>query len=268
MYHDISSCVINNGQLSQAFNLERGVRQGCLLSPLFYCLVAECLGQAIRRDPSIEGILIPGSGSKQSKVSQYADDATLILANDYSVVKCFQIISIFKRGSGSCLNSQKTEGLWIGTFAGQSTGPVPITWVTDKLKILGVYFGNSDQELPNWEHCVSKLEKRLNLWKCRTLSLKGKAMIINTIGASRLWYTATVLPMPDWVHTRVTRVIYAFLWNGKTELVKRRTCQLPLTLGGLAVINPIEKARALKLRWVPHMGVPTYTSKWVYFARF
>ena len=83
VYHDISSCVINNGRLSQAFNLERGVRQGCPLSPLLYCLVAECLGQAIRRDPSIDGILIPGSGSKQSKVSQYVDDATLILANDY-----------------------------------------------------------------------------------------------------------------------------------------------------------------------------------------
>ena len=93
-------------------------------------------------------------------------------------------------------------------------------------------------------------------------------MVINTISASGLWYTATVLPMPDWVHTRVTRAIYASLWYGKTELVKRRTCQLPLTLGGLAVINPIEKARALKLRWVPHMGDPTYTSKWVCFARF
>ena len=69
VYHDISSCVINNGGLPRAFNLERGVRQGCSLSPLLYCLVAECLGQGIRRDPTIEGILIPGSGSKQSKVS-------------------------------------------------------------------------------------------------------------------------------------------------------------------------------------------------------
>ena len=207
VYHDILSCIFNNARLSRSFNLERGVRQGCPLSPLLYCLVAECLGQAIRRDPTIEGILIPGQGSKQSKVSQYADDATLILANDYSVVKCFQLISIFEQGSGSRLNSQKTEGLWIGMLAGRSTGPVPITWVTEKLKILGVYFGNSALEIPNQEHRVCKLEKRLNLWKCRTLSLKGKAMIINTIGALGLWYTATVLPMHEQVHTRVTRAI-------------------------------------------------------------
>ena len=268
VYTDISSQVINNGWLSASFKLERGVRQGCPLSPLLYCLVAETLGQAIRRDNRIEGIQIPGSGNKQSKVSQYADDTTLILANEFSVNKAFHIIHVFEQGSGSRLNTQKTEGLWIGTSAGRSTGPVNITWVTDKLKILGVYFGNTNLDHANWDNRVTKLEKRLQLWKSRTLSLKGKSMIINTLGASGLWYTATVLPMPDWVHTRVTKAIYDFLWNGKTEQVKRDTCQLPFAQGGLAVINPLEKARALKLRWVPGIGDPTCESKWVYFARF
>ena len=142
VYTDISSQVINNGWLSSSFKFERGVRQGCPLSPLLYCLVAETLGQAIRRDNRIEGIQIPGSGNKQSKVSQYADDTTVILANDFSVNKAFHIIHVFEQGSGSHLNTQKTEGLWIGTSAGRTTGPVNITWVTDKLKILGVYFGN------------------------------------------------------------------------------------------------------------------------------
>ena len=39
VYTDIRSNVINNGWLSQPFTLERGVRQGCPLSPLLYCLV-------------------------------------------------------------------------------------------------------------------------------------------------------------------------------------------------------------------------------------
>ena len=58
------------------------------------------------------------------------------------------------------------------------------------------------------------------------------------------------------------------MWNGKTELVKRTTCQLPFHHGGLAVINPSEKARALKLRWVPQIGDPSCTSNWVFFARY
>ena len=74
--------------------------------------------------------------------------------------------------------------------------------------------------------------------------------------------------MPEWVHTRVNTALYDFLWNSKTELVARTTCQLPLARGGLAVVHPQEKARALKLRWVPCIGDPTCDSKWVYFTRF
>ena len=268
IYSDINSVVINNGWVSPAFFLERGVRQGCPLSPLLYCLVVETLGQAIRRDTSIQGIPIPGSNNKQSKVSQYADDTTLILANDFSINKAFRIINIFERGSGSRLNSQKTEGLWLGPLAGRSYGPVNITWVTDKLKILGVYFGNANLDHANWDNRVTKLEKRLNLWHLRTLSLKGKSLIINSLGASGLWYTATVLPMPESIHTRVTKAIFKFLWNGKTEQVRRDVCQLPFDQGGLAVINPLEKSRALKLRWVPRVGDSSYESKWVYFSRY
>ena len=268
VYTDIHSSVLNNGWLSATIKLERGVRQGCPLSPLLYCLVAETLGQAIRRDDSIQGITIPGAHNKQSKVSQYADDTTLILADDYSITRSFDIINTFERGSGSRLNTQKTEGLWIGSAAGKLTGPINITWTTGKLKILGVYFGTSNVEHANWGDRITKLEKRLNLWKSRTLSLKGKSLIINSIGASGLWYTATVLPMPDWAVTRINTAIYDFLWNGKTELVKRTTCQLPLQHGGLAVINPGDKARALKLRWVPLIGDPLCSSKWVFFARY
>ena len=181
IYTGISSSVINNGWLSSSFPLQRGVRQGCPLSPLLYCLVVETLGQAIRRDSSIQGIPIPGSNNKQCKVSQYADDKTLTLANDYSITQAFNLINIFERGSGSRLNPKKTEGLWIGSHAGRTSGPVNITWVADKLKILGIYLGNATLEQANWADRVTKLETRLNLWRTRTLSLKGKSMIINTL---------------------------------------------------------------------------------------
>ena len=157
VYHYITSNVINNGWLSSPFRLERGVRQGCPLSPLLYCLVVETLGQAIRRDKTIEGIQIPGSNQQQSKVSQYADDTTLILANDYSITQCFHIVNIFEKGSRSRLNATKTEGLWIGRSAGRPSGPVNITWVTDKLKFLGLYFGNENLDHANWDNRPSKL---------------------------------------------------------------------------------------------------------------
>ena len=93
-------------------------------------------------------------------------------------------------------------------------------------------------------------------------------MIVNTLGASGLWYTSTVLPMPSWVHTRVSQAIWDFVWSGKTELLKRETCMLPCDQGGLQVVNPAEKAKALTLRWVPNLGDPEYQAKWAYFGRY
>lgn len=112
---------------------------------------------------SIQGIQILGSKNKHCKVSQYADGTTLILANDYSITHAFNLINIFKRGSGSQLNPKKTEGSWIGSYTGCTSGPVNITWVADKLKILGVYLGNANLEQANWAYRVTKLETRLNL---------------------------------------------------------------------------------------------------------
>ena len=102
-------------------------------------------------------------------MSRYADDTTLILANDYSIF-CFHIVHIFENGSGSRLNTKQTEGLSISRSAAQQTGPVKITWVKDKLKILGLYFGHANVDHANWDPRLAKLTNHLNSWKQHTLS--------------------------------------------------------------------------------------------------
>ena len=107
-------------------------------------------------------------------MSQYADDTTLILANNYSITRTFNLINVFKRGSGLRLNSKKKEGLWNGSYAGRTSGPVNITWVADKLKILGVYLGNANLEQANWADRVTKLET------CFVLQLAGDNWALST----------------------------------------------------------------------------------------
>ena len=125
--------------MTSFFEISRGAHQGDPLSSLLYTLVAEVLGAAIRNCKDIRGVRLPGS-SEESKISQYADDGNLTLADEYSITKAFEIVRIFEKGSGSKLNLDKTEGMWFGSIAGRTDDPVNIKWRTDFIKVLGIFF--------------------------------------------------------------------------------------------------------------------------------
>ena len=55
-YNEIETCTTNNGHISQFFRPERGVRQGCPLSPMLFVIVVELLSTKIRNNNIIEGI--------------------------------------------------------------------------------------------------------------------------------------------------------------------------------------------------------------------
>ena len=76
LYSHTESCILNNGWASNFFEIQRGVRQGCPLSPYLFILSAEVLATAIRKNTNIKGISI---NDVEIKLSQYADDTTLIL---------------------------------------------------------------------------------------------------------------------------------------------------------------------------------------------
>ena len=75
------------------------------------------------------------------------------------------------------------------------------------MKILGVVFGVVDTEQDNWQPKLNKLEKSLNLWKSCSLSLLGKALVVNVLGLSKLIYLARVV-LPAWALSRVNKLIW------------------------------------------------------------
>ena len=93
----------------------------------------------------------------------------------------------------------------------QKLRPFGLKWVT-KMKILGVVFG-LDIEADNWRPKLEKLEKHLNLWKSRSLSLVGKSLIFNVLGISKLLYLSALLCVPTWVISKINNLVWPFLWD-------------------------------------------------------
>ena len=67
---------MNNGWSSDFFNLGRGVTEGCPLSPYLFILCAEILSNTVRKHNEVRGIK---TFHTECKLSQYADDTTMIL---------------------------------------------------------------------------------------------------------------------------------------------------------------------------------------------
>ena len=184
------------GDLTEGISLSKGLRQGCPLSPMLYVLVAECLGCSIRASNAVNGFLVPGSGGKTTQITQYADDATLLLRDVQSINHVLNIVDTYGKGTGARLNRTKSEAMWIGKWRSCTDKPFGLKWVT-KMRILGVWFGDNTYH-DNWTARLDKLESVLNMWKTRQLSIWG---------------------------------IWCFVWSGKTELISRNTCCQKIRVG-------------------------------------
>ena len=99
-----------------------------------------------------------------------------------------------------------------------------------------------------WQKVTWKLETEVNLWKGRTLSLWGKALVINTCMVSRTVYTASVFLMPTETLTEINKVIWPFQEDNSPDLVPCEQTTRPLSEGGVGIVDISDKVRSTGMR--------------------
>ena len=171
IYNQVSSCVLHNGHASKFFLLELRVRQGCPMSGLLFVIGIELFARALKNDRNIKGINV---GQKEIKITQYADDTTVLVRDCDSVPILLKLLEEFKKVSGLEINTSKTEAMWLGTWKSRTEKPFGFKWRHDPVLALGVYFSYNSERAKkfNLEDKIAALEKKtLNSWKRRKLTL-------------------------------------------------------------------------------------------------
>ena len=234
---------------SQYFKISRGLRQGDPLSSYIFVLCVEILAIAVRNNDDIQGIEI---NENVIKIAQYADDTTAILKDVRSARNFLQLLERFSKISGLKINKEKTEALWLGRNKFNISKPLGIKWSQEPIKVLGVYICTDSKKVieANFSLRIKKLKQQINIWKQRNLSLIGKVLILKTFGISQFIYLAGLLPFPTCKMKEINQIMYEFVWNGKTDKVKRNVliqdyCHGGIKMPDIASINIVQK-----IRWI------------------
>ena len=249
LYHQVSSCVLHNGHASDFFLLERGVRQGCPLSGLLFVIGIELFARAVKNDTDIKGINVD---QKEIKITQYADDTTVLVSDCDSILRLLKLLDEFKQVSGLKINTEKTEAMWLGAWKNRTEKPFGFKWPHEPILALGVYFSYDLERanVLNFEEKITTLEKTLNNWKQRKLTLMGKINIVKTLGLSKLIYSASLLSIPKGLIEKINKIIFNFIWDNKPAKIKRKTIIAEKKCGGLRMVDFEMMERSLKIAWV------------------
>lgn len=258
-YKDVSSCVINNGHASTFFPLQRGVRQGCPLSGILFVLGIELFARALKNKSSIKGIEVNGH---EIKSAQYADDTTIFVRDRKSVLELLSLLEEFSSLSGLEINTSKTEAMWLGQWKNNQETPFGFKWPKDPILSLGVYFSHNhtDADELNFDAKIRELEKSLQKWQRRRLTLYGKINIAKTLGLSKLIFNASVLYTPHNYIEKINKIIFNFIWDGKPPKIKRKTIISEKKDGGLKMCDFEIMEKALKIAWINRIQNQSHAS--------
>lgn len=87
--------------------------------------------------------------------------------------------------------------MWLGKWTGRVDKPCNFQWC-DKLKILGIIFGNDVVPNDNWGPRITKIRSTLDKWSKRNLTYHGKSVIVNIFIGPCINYLGSVEFLLGW----------------------------------------------------------------------
>lgn len=238
LYSFPKASVHTNDTYSDYFDLGRGCRQGCPLSPLLFAVAIEPLSIMLRSSPLIGGIVRNGI---EHKLSLYADDLLLYVTDpETSVPAVLSILENFSSFSGYKLNLEKSECFPINTAACcLQQSDLPFHFSLSGFKYLGINVTRSISGLAsaNFTPLISKITSDMQRWGNLPLSLIGRINVIkmNILPKFLFLFQSIPLFLPKNFFDSLDKIISSFIWAGKSPRVRKSLLQRCRLSGGLAL---------------------------------
>ena len=143
---------------------------------------------------------------------------------------------------------------------------IKITVSEDFVKIFGIYFTKDLQttSTSNWNRCLTKIKKQTQQLSRRHLSLRRKAILLNSLILSKVAFLSNVFPIPTTSQQKIENIIFKHIWQfHKTEPIARKTLFLPKHQGGIGLIHPQHHSLPMRLKHFLKLKEKTNQETWI-----
>lgn len=269
LYSNPRAAICVNGGISPYFQLGRGVRQGCPLSPFLFNLALEPFLLKIRQNNDIHGFNFNDS---HIKMAAYADDILLFLSDPQSSIPAFlEEVESFAEVSGYKLNKDKCEILPLTKYTFKADFIASeFSWNPQFIKYLGLHFvptlaGSISRCM---EDCIQRLSLLTTKWHPLHLSWWGRLDTIKMMLSPIVLYTLSNIPLsiPLKYFKKINSILSSFLWGKKKSRMSIAKLTRPKMEGGVNFPDFFIYHRSFLLRqastWLstPLLDCPLWTS--------
>ena len=219
LYNSTSPEVLTNSFTSKPFNLSRGTRQGCPLSPLLFVLSIEPLALTIRSHPLITGVTIR---NYELRIGLYADDIVIFLDNlAQSLPTLTKALEAFRIFSDYKMNNMKSKILFLGKNE-RAFPSVPNPFLNSPcgFTYLGIDITSHLKDLvpDNYNPISTSVSESLKRWSDLPLSVIGCVNLVkmNILPTFSYLFQSIPLQPPLNLFNKLKKLITNFIWKKKT----------------------------------------------------
>ncbi|XP_037872901.1 LINE-1 retrotransposable element ORF2 protein [Bombyx mori] len=191
LYMDGITRVRMNNEFFHPFKPERGVRQGCILSPQLFNLIGEHIMRLVLENWE-GGIRVVGHRINNLR---FADDTTIIGTSERELHELLRRVEVVSKDYGLCINRSKTKLMFVdraGTMT--RTHELRDLDVVQEFVYLGSLIssdGDCDREVVRRAQMSKSAVKRLEkIWRNRSISKKTKIKLMRTLIFSIFLYAS------------------------------------------------------------------------------
>ena len=157
------------------------------------------------------------------KLSQYVDGINCFALTEESILETLNFFNALELATGATINVSKTMITPLANAKicnlDKKIQNIQINSPEDFVKILGICFTNNLQSTSNynWELCISNLEKQVQQFSIRQLSLRGKTILLNTLILSKVTFQSNIFPIPTQILKQIEKIFLNIFGDFQTR---------------------------------------------------